>query len=124
MSEIISILITTHKMIEDIIITDLRDAESYAYSPTKRTYNIWISTVDEEHRSKAKRIENLLAKKNIKHFCQFFYDWSEEDNPIFKHLEKDAPTMKHIERIISFLLLPLVLLVSALVLVASTFLCW
>ena len=90
-------------MIEDIIITDLRDAESYAYSPTKRTYNIWISTVDEEHRSKAKRIENLLAKKNIKHFCQFFYDWSEEDNPIFKHLEKDAPTMKHIERIISFL---------------------
>ena len=90
-------------MISDVIITDLRDAESYAYSPTKRNYDIWISTVDEKDRHKAKRIEKLLTKKGLKHFSQFFYDWSEEDNPIFKHLEKSAPTMKHVEKIISFI---------------------
>lgn len=91
-------------MIEDIIITDLRDAESYAYNPTKRKYDVWITTLDEEHCNKAKRIRHLLSKKGINHFSQFFYDWSEEDSVIFKHLEKNAPTMKHMERIISFLL--------------------
>lgn len=91
-------------MIKNIKITDLDDAEKYAFN-SNNEYDIWISTVDDEDRRKINRMKRLLSKKGIKHFNQFFCDWSDEDEDIFivNNLETRGPMKHHIQNIITFL---------------------
>lgn len=91
-------------MINEITITDLSKAESYAFGD-KTEYNAWISAVDEEDRHRIKRMKKLFDKKEIVHFSQFFFDWSDEDDDPFinKNIETMGPQVQHVEKIISFL---------------------
>jgi predicted protein tyrosine phosphatase len=94
-------------MIDKIKITDLSQATSNAFSNNKNEYDIWISVVDEDDRHKIARIKKLLNKKNIIHYSQYFYDWSDEDCvdsfTIRTNIEEMGPTKEKVERIINFL---------------------
>jgi len=98
------ILITGNflNMINEIKITDLSEAESYAFGPNNK-YDIWISATDEEDMHKIKRMKKLLHNKGVTHYYQFFYDWSDEDGVEWDHLETLGPQLKHVENIINFL---------------------
>jgi predicted protein tyrosine phosphatase len=89
-------------MIAEIKITDLSEAEGYAFGG-KNNYDVWISAVDEDDEHKMHRMKKLLNAKDVKHFFQLFYDWSDEDGVEWDHLESSGPQYKHIESIINFL---------------------
>lgn len=94
-------------MINKITIFDLSDATRISYKENFKGYNAWISTVDEDDINKIKRIKNnfLTGNKDFKYFCQFFYDWSDEDSESFikKNIEHDGPRKSHVQNIISFI---------------------
>jgi predicted protein tyrosine phosphatase len=90
-------------MINKIKITNLADAESYSFSKSNNDYDVWISVVGNEDRKHINRMQKNFQEKNIKFFCQFFADWSDEDGITWKHLEGDAPKSRHIQNIITFL---------------------
>jgi predicted protein tyrosine phosphatase len=91
-------------MINKFLVTDLGKAESYAFGP-KNDFDIWVTAVDESDRRKVSRMKELFRRKNVKHFYQFFYDWSDEDNDAFiqKNLETMGPSEVNVNNIISFL---------------------
>lgn len=89
-------------MINEIKITDLSEAESYAFGPNNK-YDIWISATDEQDKHKVRRMKKLLNNKGVKHHYEFFYDWSDEDGVEWDHLEINGPQLKHVENIINFL---------------------
>jgi predicted protein tyrosine phosphatase len=90
-------------MIANITITDLSTAVSNSFKDIKE--NVWISTVDEEDKNKIRIMKKNFEQKEIKHFVQYFCDWSDEDDDIFiiNNLEKRGPTEQHVNNIISFL---------------------
>ena len=88
-------------MINKVKVTDLSDAESYAFGPYN-DFDVWISTVDYVDKRKMNRMKELLAKKGVKHFYQLFADWSDEDESQWKHLEHDGPQIRHIQNIVTF----------------------
>jgi predicted protein tyrosine phosphatase len=90
-------------MINSVIITDLHDAVSRSFKEVKQ--NAWISTVDEEDKNKIRMMRGNFCKRNIKHFAQYFYDWSDEDEDTFiqKNLEEKGPREQHVNNIISFI---------------------
>lgn len=90
-------------MINSITITDLSEAVSLSFKETKQ--NAWISAVDEEDENKIRMMRGNLCKRNIKHFAQYFYDWSDEDSEphIQKNLEEKGPREQHVNNIISFI---------------------
>jgi predicted protein tyrosine phosphatase len=90
-------------MINSITITDLSEAVSLSFKETKQ--NAWISTVDEEDENKIRMMRGNLRKRNIKHFAQYFYDWSDEDSEpyIQKNIEEKGPREQHVNNIISFI---------------------
>ena len=90
-------------MINTIKITNLAEAESYSFNPNNTEYDVWISVVGQEDRKQINRMRKNLAEKNVKHFHQFFADWSDEDGIQWKHLEEDAPQKRHVQNIITFL---------------------
>jgi len=90
-------------MINKIKITDLAEAESYSFNKNNAEYDVWISVVDEADRRKINRMKSNFAGKNVKHFHQYFYDWSDEDGIAWSHLKQDAPQLHHIQNIITFL---------------------
>lgn len=90
-------------MINKIKITDLSDAESYSFNKNNTEYDVWVSVVDEADKRKINRMTSNFKEKNVKHFAQFFYDWSEEDGIAWGHLKQDAPQLHHIQNIITFL---------------------
>ena len=92
-------------MIAEIKITDLSEAEGYAFGP-KNKYDVWVSAVDEDNEHKMHRMKKLLNRKGVKHFFQLFYDFSDEDETIFyvnKNIEEIGPRKEHIQSIINFL---------------------
>lgn len=89
-------------MINKVKITDLSDAESYAYGPNN-DFDVWISAVDPVDKRKMNRMKELLAKKGVKHFYQLFSDWSDEDGLQWATLQMDAPESRHIQNIITFI---------------------
>ena len=90
-------------MINSVTITDLYDAVSRSFKEVEQ--NAWISTVDEEDQNKIRMMRGNLYKRNIKHFAQYFYDWSDEDSEpyIQKNLEEKGPREQHVNNIISFI---------------------
>jgi predicted protein tyrosine phosphatase len=90
-------------MITNITITDLSTAVSNSFKDIKE--NVWISTVDEEDKNKIRIMKKNFEQKGIKHFVQYFCDWSDEDDDIFiiNNLEKKGPKEQHVNNIISFL---------------------
>lgn len=89
-------------MIDKIIITDFKRAEKYSFSD-KRSWNVWITTVDASDRKLVERMTNNFNKKGVRHFVQYFYDWSEEDSAVWAHLESGAVKPDQVKRIIDFL---------------------
>jgi predicted protein tyrosine phosphatase len=90
-------------MINKIKITNLAEAESYSFNKNNTEYDVWISVVSEEDRKQINRMRKNFNEKNVKHFHQFFADWSDEDGIVWKHLENEAPQKQHIQNIITFL---------------------
>lgn len=90
-------------MINSVIITDLHDAVSCSFKEVKQ--NAWISIVDEEDENKIRMMRGNLCKRNIKHFAQYFYDWSDEDSEpyIQKNIEEKGPREQHVNNVISFI---------------------
>lgn len=90
-------------MLINVIITDLSTAVSASFKEGKE--NAWVSVVDEEDRNKIRTIKKNLSKRQIPHFSQYFYDWSDEDNDpyIQKNIEELGPREQHVNNIISFL---------------------
>ena len=90
-------------MINSVTITDLSDAVSCSFKEVKQ--NAWISIVDEEDDNKIRMMRGNLCKRNIKHFAQYFYDWSDEDSEpyIQKNIEEKGPREQHVNNIISFI---------------------
>ena len=89
-------------MINEVKITELADAESYAFGPNN-DFDVWISAVDYVDKRRMNRMKELLAKKGVKHFYQLFSDWSDEDGAKWGHLEHDAPQVRHVQNIITFI---------------------
>jgi predicted protein tyrosine phosphatase len=90
-------------MINKIKITNLSDAESYSFNKNNTEYDVWVSVVGEEDRKQINRMRKNFNEKNVKHFHQFFADWSDEDGIGWKHLEHEAPQLHHVQNIITFL---------------------
>jgi predicted protein tyrosine phosphatase len=90
-------------MISSVIITDLSTAVSNSFKETKE--NVWISAVDEGDRNKIRMLKKNFSFRNVSHFTQYFYDWSDEDNDVYiqKHIEELGPREQHVNNIISFL---------------------
>lgn len=89
-------------MINQVLITNLADAESYSYKDSN-VYNIWITAVDNEDNKKVSRMKKNFRKKGVKYYAQFFSDWSDEDGIQWGHLMSSAPTETHMKNYISFL---------------------
>ena len=90
-------------MINSVKITDLSTAVSNSFKESKE--NAWISVVDEADQKKVRMIKKNLSKKQVLHFAQYFYDWSDEDNDVYiqKHIEELGPREQHVNNIVSFL---------------------
>ena len=90
-------------MINSVIITDLSTAVSASFKEDKE--NVWVSAVDEEDQNKIRMMKRNFSKRNIPHFAQYFYDWSDEDNDFYiqNNIEKKGPRKQHVNNIISFL---------------------
>ena len=90
-------------MLNSVIITDLSEARSLSFQEKKE--NVWISVVDQEDKNKIRTIKNNFANKGVRHFVQYFYDWSDEDqdNYIVRNIEEEGPRLQHVNNIISFL---------------------
>jgi predicted protein tyrosine phosphatase len=90
-------------MIESIIITSIAEARHKPFKDIKQ--DLWITTVSLEDGVTVKQMKSRFTKKGVKHFCQFFNDWSDEDTDPFikQRIELDGPQEKHINNIISFL---------------------
>lgn len=90
-------------MIDTIIITDLSTAVSASFKEGKQ--NAWISAVDEADQKKIRMMKTNFSKRQIPHFAQYFYDWSDEDDDVYiqRHLEELGPREQHVNNIISFL---------------------
>lgn len=89
-------------MINSIIITDLGTAVSFSFKEVKQ--NAWISTVDEADQNKIRMMKKNFAQRQVPHFAQYFFDWSDEDNDVYiqKHIEEQGPKIQHVNNIISF----------------------
>jgi len=90
-------------MISSVTITDLSTAVSTSFKEGKE--NVWISAVDEADQKKIRMIKKNFSQKQIPHFAQYFYDWSDEDNDVYiqKHIDELGPREQHVNNIISFL---------------------
>ena len=90
-------------MIDSIKITDLSTAVSASFKEGKE--NVWVSAVDEADQKKIRMIKRNFFQRQIPHFVQYFYDWSDEDNDVYiqKHIEELGPRKQHVNNIISFL---------------------
>lgn len=67
--------------------------------------NLWITTLDPEDKTRAEKLHRRFARRGVRHFVQFFRDWSDEDTEPFiqQRLEDEGPREQHINNIISFL---------------------
>jgi len=90
-------------MINNIIITDLSTAVSASFKERKE--NAWISVVDETDQKKIRIMKKNFSQRQIPHFVQYFYDWSDEDDDVYiqRHIEELGPREQHVNNIISFL---------------------
>ncbi len=90
-------------MIKSVIITDLSTAVSTSFKDCIQT--VWISAVDEADQKKIRMMKKNFSQKQIPHFVQYFYDWSDEDNDVYiqRHIEELGPKEQHVNNIISFL---------------------
>lgn len=91
-------------MIESIIITSFAEARHKPYKEDLKQ-DIWITAIDPEDEVKVKKMKTRFDQKRVKHFYQFFRDWSDEDQEPFiqQRLEEQGPQEQHINNIISFL---------------------
>lgn len=90
-------------MINKIKITNLSEAESYSFNKNNKDYDVWISVVGREDKREVNRMNKNFREKGVKHFAQFFADWSDEDGIKWEHLKDEAPQLQHIQNIITFL---------------------
>jgi predicted protein tyrosine phosphatase len=67
--------------------------------------NLWITTVDPEDKIRTEKLHRRFRSKGVRHFMQFFRDWSDEDPEeyIRRNLNEQGPQEQHINNIISFL---------------------
>jgi predicted protein tyrosine phosphatase len=91
-------------MIKDIRITSLASAMHEPYSTTRRE-NAWISVCDPEDEPKLKKLKRRFTENGVRHFIQYFRDWSDEDKEefIIKRIAIEGPQESHVNNIISFL---------------------
>lgn len=90
-------------MINSVTITDLSTAVSSSFKEGRE--NVWISVVDEADQKKIRMMKRNFSKRQIPHFAQYFYDWSDEDDDSYiqKNIEELGPREQHVNNIISFL---------------------
>jgi hypothetical protein len=62
-------------MIESIIITSFAEARHKPFKDIKQ--DLWITTIDPEDEVKVKQMKTRFAENGVKHFYQFFRDWSD-----------------------------------------------
>lgn len=89
-------------MIEKIFVTDLKNTIKYSYRNSNE-YNAWISALDPEHKGKVNILRKNFAEKDVLYYNNFFYDWSDEDGPQWKHLKNGAVKKEHVQNYIKFL---------------------
>lgn len=91
-------------MIESIIITSLAEAKHKPFKQDLKQ-DLWITAIDPEEETKIKQMKGRFIQKRVKHFYQFFRDWSDEDHEpyIKQRIEQEGPQEQHINNIISFL---------------------
>jgi predicted protein tyrosine phosphatase len=91
-------------MIESIIITSFAEARHKPYKQDLKQ-DLWITAIDPEDEIKVKKMKFRFAQNSVKHFYQFFRDWSDEDQEPFikQRLEIEGPKEQHVNNIISFL---------------------
>jgi predicted protein tyrosine phosphatase len=93
-------------MIASVTITAANKAYDLPYKLTI-PQDLWITVIDPEEEFKVKSLTRRLKEKkhNVKHFAQYFYDWSDEDEDpyIVANIESFGPQVWHINSIISFL---------------------
>lgn len=93
-------------MINQILVTNLEEAEKIARGKTQTSCNAWISTVDPEDFDIIKQMEKGFEFQKTLYYYDFFYDISDEDlkepnNP--KKWIKNIPQEKHLIPIIRFI---------------------
>jgi predicted protein tyrosine phosphatase len=91
-------------MIASVKIMEMSKALHVPYKePIEQT--VWITTIDPEDKTRADKLHNKFSRRGVKHFSQFFRDWSDEDEEqyIKDRLEFEGPREQHINNIISFL---------------------
>lgn len=91
-------------MIESIIITSIAEARHKPFKHDLKQ-DLWITAIDPEEETRTKKMKTHFAQKQVRHFYQFFRDWSDEDQDpyIQKRIELEGPQEQHINNIISFL---------------------
>jgi predicted protein tyrosine phosphatase len=91
-------------MIESILVTDQSSANHFPYK-SDLVQNAWISISDPEDETRVKKLGSRFKLKGVKHFCQFFRDWSDEDPEPFiqSRLEAEGPRQQHVNNLMSFL---------------------
>jgi predicted protein tyrosine phosphatase len=91
-------------MIASVIITNLSEAKHKPYKENLQQ-NVWITTTDPEDETTVKKLKQRFSAAKVKHFSQFFRDYSDEDTETYiqSRLELEGPQERHINNIISFL---------------------
>jgi hypothetical protein len=91
-------------MINSVIITALHQAAHYPYKDELQQ-NVWITMTDPEEEVKVKKLSSRFKVRGVKHFYQFFRDWSDEDPETYikERLNEQGPQEQHVNNIISFL---------------------
>jgi len=91
-------------MITDITVTSLSEAVDKPFKKDLQQ-NLWLTAVDPEDQSKVEKLKERFRKIRVKHFAQYFRDWSDEDKEPFivNNIDEQGPREQHINNIISFM---------------------
>ena len=91
-------------MISSVIITNLSEAKHMPYKKDLQQ-NAWITTTDPEDETSIKKLNQRFRAVGVKHFSQYFRDYSDEDTEAYiqSTLDTDGPQERHVNNIISFL---------------------
>ena len=91
-------------MIKSVIIEAMHDAAHYPFKENLQQ-DLWVTVIDPEDEYKVKKMHDRFSRAGVKHFAQYFRDWSDEDpeNFIQQRINLEGPQESHVNNIISFL---------------------
>lgn len=90
-------------MINSIIITDLVEAVGMSETNDPVNQNVWISILGPDEIYVAQKLGENFNKKNVEHFFQIYYDWSDE-KPLPNDVNPNSlPQKNHILDLIIYL---------------------